>query len=151
MEPPLNGPAMRICGRMKGDHQDLDERWTRFDATPASDLAARRMLFASFRSDLLHHIRIEEDTLFPRMIETDPGQRTLVERLLEEHERIRDVLRRIAEALESGTGPIDELSFELVNELGEHNAREEATAYPWLDDHLSPSETAEMIRRLEDR
>ena len=139
-----------LARRMAEDHRDLDERWDRFEATPEGDAVGRRQRFRSFRSDLLEHIALEEEDLFPRMVDRDPGQRALVGRLLEEHARIKDVLDRLGAALEVGAGPgsVAELGFELRNELGEHNAREEAVAYPWLDGHLTAAETAEATRRL---
>ncbi len=127
----------RLSELMGGDHNDLDERWTRLQTTPASDRAARRELFESFRTDLLRHIEIEEKELFPRIVETDPAQRGLVERLQEEHLRIQETLRRLAEAVDTGRGVPEDLAAQLIEVLWDHNAREEAWAYPWLDEHLT--------------
>lgn len=147
----MTEPRPRLSDRMEGDHDDLNERWELFQRTPVSDRATRHELFDSFRSGLTRHIAIEEEDLFPRMLTTDPSQRGLVERLLEEHRGIKDALDRLAQFLETGSGPVDDLAFELTNLLGEHNAREEAYAYPWLDDHLPLAEVDDALRRLRPR
>ena len=130
------------------DHRDLDALWDRVEATPATDRPNRQRIFAAFRSGLLAHIAEEEEQLFPRFDKTDPTLRTLVDRLLAEHREIREVLDRIDRSLRTGDGAIEELGFELVNALGEHNAREESFAYPWLDGRLSPEQVREVQRRL---
>jgi len=135
---------VRLSDLMGGDHHDLDERWERFQNTPASDRTRRRTIFDSFRADLLHHIAIEEEELFPRILSADPAQRGLVGRLLDEHRQIKEALDRLSEGLASGSGSIDRLGLELINVLWEHNAREEASAYPWLDDHLTAPEVLEV-------
>lgn len=139
----------RLSELMGGDHQDLDERWERLRSTPETDLEARRRLFEAFREDLLDHIALEESELFPRMQEADPGQRALVERLLTEHREIRGALDRISDRLAHGSGSIEDLGQELIDVLWEHNAREEAAAYPWLDEHVTTEETRAVGDRLQ--
>ena len=132
---------------MSQDHRELDELWDRVVATPSTDRPTRRKLYARFRSGLLAHIEEEEADLFPKFDPTDPALRNLVSRLLEEHREIRGILDRIDHELSTGRGEIDPLGFDLINVLGEHNAREERFAYPWLDDHLPPDQVLEVRRR----
>ncbi len=136
----------RIMGR---DHRDLDELWARVVATPATDREGRRPRFAAFRTGLLAHIAEEEEHLFPVLDETDPALRKLAARLLDEHREIRGILDQIDRAFSSGSGEIEALGLELVNVLGEHNAREEGFVYPWLDGHLSADQVRDVQRRLD--
>jgi len=147
----MNETRARLSDVMGGDHHDLDDRWELLQRTPESDRVARRELFDAFRADLLHHIDVEEELLFPEMLDQDPLQRGLVERLLDEHREIKATLERLARELDTGSKALDELAFELTNVLGEHNAREESSVYPWLDDHLAPARVLEVIGRIESR
>ena len=138
----------RLSERMGGDHEALDARWQLFLQTSPADRSLREERYDAFRSGLTRHILLEEEVLFPRMLSEDLSQRGLVDRLREEHRAILDVLARLAERVAAGSGAVDDATAELENVLGEHNAREEAYAYPWLDDHLSPSEVESSLRRL---
>jgi hemerythrin-like domain-containing protein len=141
----------RLSDVMGGDHHDLDDRWERLQGIPESDRVARRELFDAFRADLLHHIDVEEELLFPQMLNQDPALRSLVERLLEEHREIKETLERLARDIDVGSKAVDDLAFELTNVLGEHNSREESSVYPWLDDHLAPAQVLEAVGRLGSR
>ena len=138
----------RLSEILGDDHQDLDERWERIESLAPATGATRRALFASFRADLLRHIEVEEAQLFPRLAQAEPPQQALAERLIEEHRRIRETLDQIARQIDRDDAPVAELGFELINLLGEHNTREEESAYPWLDAHLTAAEVAEVQRRL---
>jgi hemerythrin-like domain-containing protein len=139
----------RLSQILGDDHRDLDEQWERIEATPASELTTRRELFGSFHSDLLRHIVIEEEELFPRMEAAGPSQRVLVAQLIDEHRRIKELLSQMEREVISGSELFDKLGLELINVLWAHNAREEASAYPWLDSQLSPAQVVEVERRLE--
>jgi hemerythrin-like domain-containing protein len=141
----------RLSDVMGGDHHDLDDCWERLQGIPESDRAARRVLFDVFRADLLQHIDVEEELLFPQMLNQDPSLRSLVERLLEEHREIKETLERLARDIEGGSKAVGDLAFELTNVLGEHNSREESSVYPWLDDHLAPAQVLEAMSRLGSR
>lgn len=144
----MTDPSQPPSEILSGDHEDLDQRWEEIEATPPDDLAARRRRFDAFRDDLLGHISVEEERLFPLMQLGGPAERVLVDRLLEEHRRVRDILGDIDRAIAAGVHSLQALGFELVNILGEHNAREEAQAYPWLDGHLTPQQVLEVTRAL---
>jgi len=141
-------PRPTISGILGRDHRELDELWARVEATPETDRPTRQRIFAAFRTGLLAHIAEEEEHLFPKFDGTDPTLGALVDRLLDEHREIREILRGIDEAIRTGDVAIKRLGFELVDALGEHNAREENFAYPWLDGQLSPEQVEEVRRRL---
>ena len=144
----MTGEPRPLSEVMGEDHRELDRSWERVVATPSTDLPTRKERFARFRSGLLAHIEEEEAYLFPKFDPTDPALQNLVSRLLEEHREIRGILDRIDHGLSTGRSEIESLGFDLINLLGEHNAREESFAYPWLDDHLPPDQVLEARRRL---
>lgn len=137
------GEASRL---LAGDHEQLDTEWERVVTAEGSTVRLER--FRAFRAALLAHIALEEESLFPRLASTSRRGRVLVERLAEEHRRIQDVLERVDQDLRAEGRSFGPLGGELVEELWEHNAREEEEAYPWFDRNLSPEELRELAERL---
>ncbi|HYL79667.1 MAG TPA: hemerythrin domain-containing protein [Candidatus Acidoferrum sp.] len=131
-----------------GDHAELDRLWEVFQAIPDSDCSARRLAFDAYQKELMQHMRVEEELLFPRLIGPDPALTSLARRLLEEHVEIRQSLDGIDHFLTTGEGSMDSAGMALINVLWEHNAREEAQAYPWFDQHLSIEDAREVRRRM---
>ncbi len=157
MTPPAaedEGPSMTgttsLSALMEGDHHDLDEVLVRFRSTPGAQIASRRELFTRFASGLRRHISLEERRLFPRMEEGGPESHRLVEMLLEDHRRIEGALVAIQATLDQGATSTEGPEVELLNLLGEHNAREEGFAYPWLDEHLPAADLLEVRHDLEE-
>jgi len=81
----------------------------------------------------------------------EPSRHALVERLVEQHSQIKELLGRIDLALATRSGTLDEACEELINVLWAHNALEEGSAYPWLDGHLTEIEVQTLKRRLEEK
>lgn len=133
---------------LSNDHRELNLKFEEFQATPVSKAAQRCGRFERFATDLSRHIEVEERLLFPVFAEADPSRRALVDRMLDEHRRIEEVLRRIRLLLDEGPASTEDLEFELVNVLWAHNAREEDAVYPWFDAHLSDSDARAVHREL---
>ena len=140
--------ATKISELLGDDHQRLDALWDLVQTAAPTDHPNLRERFDQFQADLLRHMSIEEEELFPKMLAGDPAQRVLVERLVEEHRQIQDVLARIALELDRGAVLFHELRTELLNVLWAHNAREEDSAYPWFDGILPSSEVARLRARI---
>ena len=149
MEEPVNGTKRHLSELLSGDHREIDEQFEEFKATPASETVQRHERFERLAGDLRRHIEVEEARLFPVFGEGDPSRRALVDRMLEEHRRIEAILEEIRLRLDQrGGATTDDLEFELVNVLWEHNAREEGSVYPWFDTHLSNERTREVAQEL---
>jgi uncharacterized protein (DUF2249 family)/hemerythrin superfamily protein len=110
--------------------------------------------FAEFRTGLLHHIRMEEEVLFPsfdRAIGSEGGgSPTVVMRL--EHRQIEAILEgiRLLFASESATADrFERLHAELVSVLADHNAKEEHVVYPLTDRTHPASERDELIKKMQ--
>jgi hemerythrin-like domain-containing protein len=136
-------PTSRLMG---GDHEELNELFDEFRATPPGATERRSQVWDRFATDLRRHILVEEQLLFPAFGEGDPSRRRMVELMLDEHRRIEQVLRRIRLQLDAGPESTEELEVELTNVLWAHNAREEESVYPWFDSHLS-LDLARTVRR----
>lgn len=147
----MTGETPRLSEILGGDHDDLDRRWEEIESTPPGDTCGRRLRFDSFRAGLLGHIAVEEERLFPILRSGGPSERILAERLIEEHRQVRESLAEIDRALTAGVGSLQRLGFDLINVLWEHNSREEAQAYPWLDAHLTPEQVLDVQRCLDAR
>jgi iron-sulfur cluster repair protein YtfE (RIC family) len=144
----MNATGERPSRLLGDDHEELDQRFEEFRSTPSSESGRRNELFDRFAADLRRHISVEERLLFPVFGEGDPAHRVLVDRMLDEHRRIEDVLQRIHLRLEAGPASTEEMEVELLNVLWTHNAREEEAVYPWFDTHLSPDLVRSVHREL---
>ncbi len=143
----MSDQAAPFSALLGGDHQELDLLLEAFRST-SRPAQPRATVFREFAGRLSAHIRLEEEQLFPRFGEGDPGRQQVVERMLEEHRQILDCLRRIEERLTSPDAGTADLEEELVNVLWAHNAREETGVYPWFDEHLTRAEAERLAAAL---
>jgi hemerythrin-like domain-containing protein len=139
-------PTSRLLG---GDHEELDRRFEEFRTIPPAATGRRNELFDQFATDLRRHIAVEERLLFPVFGDGDPSHRLLVDRMLDEHRRIEEVLQRIHFRLDAAAASTEDLESELLNVLWAHNAREEESVYPWFDTHLSVDLARAVSRELQ--
>lgn len=146
----MNGTEAVPSELLSSDHRELDLRFEEFKAVPASDTDQRRERFDRFATELRRHIEVEERVLFPLFGEGEPSRRALVERMLDEHRRIEEVLGRIRRRLDEAESSTEELELELLNVLWAHNALEEGAVYPWFDTHLSSELSRSVQRELRD-
>jgi hemerythrin-like domain-containing protein len=133
---------------LSSDHRELDQKLEEFQATPVSEMVLRRERFDRFATELRRHIEVEERLLFPVFGEGEPSRRVLVDRMLDEHRRIEEVLQRIHLQLDVGPVSTEDLESELINVLWAHNAREEESVYPWFDTHLSRDRARQLDQEL---
>ncbi len=136
---------------LSNDHEAIDGLYEKYleSKTAKSNHALRA--FQSYTSALLHHIKCEEELIFPALSRT-PMERAAQEvpNLLEEHQIIFPLLSLVESQLAQG---IDSTSAErkLFEELHEHNAREEMHVYSPLDRLLSESEKKSVMNFMETR
>lgn len=161
-----------IAEFMSRDHQRLDGIFADFHKE--SDGARARRLFSQFESGLSAHIAWEEEILFPPfeertgMKESGP---TAVMRV--EHQRIRELLQSIREAIAGGdrrvylrvpeTGQLQSITVkgeidrervaasanDLVDVLLAHNYKEEQVLYLWLNRTLAEGERSALLNRIQ--
>lgn len=115
------------------DHRSIDARWSEVEAAAqAGKTADLASLWEKFAETLLHHLKMEEQVLFPAfeaatgMINAGP---TRVMRM--EHEQMRGLLAQMDQAVLDGE--VQELLDQgdtLLMLLQQHNSKEEGMLYP---------------------
>ena len=146
--------AVSPAACMEWDHDRLDSLLAAHGEALASgrmDEAAQR--FREFSAGLRHHIRMEEEVLFPafeRRVHSGECGPTGVMR--HEHRIIESLLDRMAAVLGwpiPGVAELESLRGDLLELLGEHNAKEEHIVYPLTDLHHPGPERQDLICRMQ--
>lgn len=121
------------------------------------DLARAKLLFDRYESNLLVHMKDEEESLLPiygaRISEVPGGG---VELFLAEHKKIRAFLAELRQGLEKLPGQkglaLKHKAIELLDREGmyaglmqHHRAREQNALYPWLDLLTSTEEREKLL------
>ena len=126
-------------------HRECDDLFaTLEDAVSKADWTQASLNFALFRDQLEAHFRAEEEVLFPHFEEITGMTEGPTSVMRMEHESMRTVLLRIAEALKNE----DEAEFAGESEtlfvrMQQHNMKEEGVLYPMCDRRLA--NTAETL------
>ena len=152
---PASDPkAGSTAAYLEWDHDRLDALLSAHaEALASGKMAEAVQRFSEFRTGLRHHIRMEEEVLFPafeRSVGDAECGPTAVMRL--EHRLIESLLERIAAGLADPAGPtasIEALRRELLLVLADHNAKEEHIVYPLTDLHHPGTERQALIRRMQ--
>ena len=139
-------------------HQWLDELFLAHRTALLSlDLSQAKLLFDRYESNLLAHMKDEEESLIPiygARISDVPGG--AVELFIAEHKKIRGFLAEFRQALSelrSQKGlTLKHKAIELLDREGmykgllqHHHARERNALYPWLDLITSVEERANLL------
>ena len=139
-------------------HQWLDELFLAHrTALLGLDLSQAKLLFDRYESNLLSHMKDEEESLIPiygARISDVPGG--AVELFIAEHKKIRGFLaeiRHVLGELRSQKGlALKHKAIELLDReamygglLQHHHAREQNALYPWLDLITSVEERANLL------
>ena len=132
------------------DHRRCDEKWAEVEAAAqAGDVELEKEKWRTFQSQMLRHLRMEEEVMFPAFEQasgmTDGGP-TFVMR--SEHDQMRGLLDQM-DAAEDG-GDHDELTDvgdTLLILIQQHNQKEEHMLYPLAEQALA-AEWASIRERL---
>jgi hemerythrin-like domain-containing protein len=100
-----------------------------------------------------HHHQDEESDLFPRLLAVRPAAASLVERLVTEHGRMRDLWRALREALQAiAHGEAGMLDARTVSEFTEcyrrHIVREEGELLPLAAEALGERELRALGKQM---
>jgi iron-sulfur cluster repair protein YtfE (RIC family) len=140
-----------VTAHLASDHGRLDRALRSVSATvEMRQFAAAAAPYEKFERELLRHVRIEEELLFP-VFEARSGivnGPTAV--LRDEHRQVRRAVALMRRGIEDGDAGsyADGLRF-FASVLPDHNAKEEHILYPTLDSLLRPSERAALVERLQ--
>jgi iron-sulfur cluster repair protein YtfE (RIC family) len=141
-----------VTAYLSWDHDRLDVLLVEAcNLIERGDFGGARSTFATFRSGLTRHIRLEEEILFSEF-ERRTGMvagPTQVMRM--EHRHIEHALDRMAMALEASDRAIFATAYaDLVEVLGPHNEKEEHILYPMTDRALDETERQRLTQKLLD-
>jgi iron-sulfur cluster repair protein YtfE (RIC family) len=127
---------------MAADHRECDRLLAACEiAASASDWALADETVTRFRDALLHHFALEEDTLFPELLDVNGAAAGPVGVMRTEHLQMRQLVDDLAADLEAQDRDACLGDLETLHMLSQqHNAKEEAVLYPMAD--LSLSATA---------
>jgi iron-sulfur cluster repair protein YtfE (RIC family) len=133
------------------DHDRLDGLLESVrSAVERGDWVVVRRHYAEFHRGLHHHIRLEEDILFP-VFEERTRLMGPTNVMREEHGLIRGALAILSGAVRRGDARGFHASLtRLLAVLPDHNAKEERVLYPATDRALSARERADLAERLEE-
>ena len=101
--------------------------------------------YRRFEHELLEHLRVEEELLFPAYAEHAPDD---ARKLREEHDDLRRVLFRIGVDVELHLVRAQTVE-RLIAELRAHAAREDTGLYAWAATHLSAAAAEQVCDRIE--
>lgn len=122
------------------DHQACDEIFAETEqAVERADFDLARATYGRFHEAMERHMSVEEKILFPKF-EDKVGERAgPTEVMRREHEMMRDLLTKMAAALEQQqASQYLGLSETLLVLLQQHNVKEESILYPMIEQVLTP-------------
>jgi iron-sulfur cluster repair protein YtfE (RIC family) len=135
---------------MTRHHRHCDDALARAeDSAAAADLAGLGRDGEQFLREMEHHLRLEEDILFPVFEERTGMAGGPTEAMRAEHQQMRGLFDEMRAAIEAkdAAGYLD-LSETLLILLQQHNIKEEGMIYPMLDQALG-EEAAGVLDQLE--
>jgi hemerythrin-like domain-containing protein len=127
-----------IAEFMATDHKACDNEFAAAEeAALDGDWGKTEAGFNSFRNDMAHHFRMEEDVLFPTL-QAAGGPSGPVQMMLMEHVQMNDLIADMAAAVAGkDSQKYSGLSETLLIVMQQHNHKEEQILYPIADRILS--------------
>lgn len=137
-----------IAELMSADHQACDNEFAAAEqAVLDGRWEAAASAFDTFRRDMAHHFRMEEEALFPALTAAG-GPAGPVQVMRMEHAQMNDLLEQMGAALAGrDANEYGGLSETLLVVMQQHNHKEENILYPIADQVLAAQRNA-VIDRL---
>ena len=132
------------------DHRKCDGKWAEVEtAAETGDADAVKASWRRFQGELLKHLRMEEEVLFPAFEQatgmTDGGPTFMMR---SEHDQMRGLLEQMDAAADAGNhDELDDLGDTLLMLIQQHNQKEEHMLYPMAEQALT-AEWAKIRERL---
>ena len=122
------------------DHRRIDDKWAEVEtAAQAGDVDAETESWRAFQDQLLRHLRMEEEVMFPAFEQatgmTDGGP-TFVMR--SEHDQMRGLIEQMGAAVDGNDyDELVDLGDTLLMLIQQHNQKEEHMLYPMAEQVLT--------------
>lgn len=123
-----------LAGYMSTDHKACDEAFAiAEEAALDSNWSPAESAFSTFRQDMEHHFRMEEEVLFPALLNAG-GPAGPVQVMRMEHAQMNELIEQMAGALaDQDSKEYGGLSETLLIVMQQHNLKEEQILYPIAD------------------
>ena len=131
-------------------HRRCDGKWAEVEvAAQSGDVEAEKESWRAFQGELLRHLRMEEEVMFPAFEQatgmTNAGP-TFVMRA--EHDQMRGLIEQMAAAADADDyEELVDLGDTLLMLIQQHNQKEEHMLYPMAEQALT-ADWAEIRERL---
>ncbi|MDN0074544.1 hemerythrin domain-containing protein [Crenobacter sp. SG2303] len=129
---------MTIHSLLSQQHRDCDLLFERCRlALQDGNWPAAESAFGQLHQDLITHIALEEQQLFPAFEQATGQTQGPTAVMRREHEGMQSRLTRIPELLQQRDAPAAlALLADVTEMLAQHNHKEERILYPWCDQLL---------------
>ncbi|MDP1633919.1 MAG: hemerythrin domain-containing protein [Gallionellaceae bacterium] len=138
-----------IAAFMTDKHKSCDAEFANAeDFALSADWGSADAAFDAFFRDMSLHFRMEENQLFPALLEAG-GPGGPVQMMLMEHEQMNDLLGQMRTALtKQDAQHYGGLSETLLMVMQQHNLKEENILYP-IADRLLANESTTILERMQ--
>jgi hemerythrin-like domain-containing protein len=132
------------------DHRRCDEMWAEVEAAAqAGDVEAKKESWRTFQGEMLRHLRMEEEVMFPAFEQatgmTDGGPTFMMR---SEHEQMRGLIEQMGAAADRDDyDELVDLGDTLLMLIQQHNQKEEHMLYPLAERALG-ADWAKIRERL---
>jgi len=141
---------MIISQFMTKEHRECDTHFAQAEEAAASDnWTNAEEFFLTFSNDTLRHFKREEEELFPAFEAQTGSSEGPTQVMRYEHEQVRGLIGKLAEALESqDKDAYLSLCESMMILLQQHNMKEEQMLYAMCDRVLPPQTKEETLERM---
>jgi hemerythrin-like domain-containing protein len=141
---------MIISQFMTQEHRDCDTVFAEAEQAVAnSDWAEAETKFLAFSNDILRHFKREEEELFPAFEAQTGSAEGPTQVMRYEHEQVKGLIGRLAEALESkDKDAYLSLCESMMILLQQHNMKEEQMLYAMCDRVLPPALKTDTLEKM---
>lgn len=134
-----------ICACMKQDHGKIAHQLDKAQSSLGVDPLQFEKDFDKLHWLLENHFIIEESAIFQHLDQETSEVFVNMQRLIKEHEEIKNLQATILQAIATGDEPdFDTFAFALEK----HKEFEDETFYPQLEEQLSEDKKKEIVDRM---
>ena len=141
---------MIISNYMRAEHRECDEMFTAAEKSVIDgNFEQAEKQFIIFADDTLKHFKKEEELLFPTFEETTGNTEGPTRVMSYEHEQIRGLIGKMAEAIENkDSDAFLSIAESMMIMLQQHNMKEEQMLYAMCDRMIPQEQKEATLERM---
>jgi hemerythrin-like domain-containing protein len=141
---------MTINQFMSADHKACDREFAELEnIVDSENFEGAKVMFAEFKSHLLHHFKMEEEVMFVEYRSCEGGHCDPTGVMVMEHDQMRHLLDEMEDAIsKNDKNNFLGLSENLLFVMQQHNMKEEQMMYNFADDALDSKEIISKMQNL---